>query len=111
MGASLGIDAVDVKIYEAGGLSSDHDLEIFRAWQKAMPGYEWVYAKLDRYEGLTLFDTSHGMTIGLHFAHALCGYGGTGPHTTVQILVGAGFGHQERLEAQVFSEQQLTLTK
>ncbi len=111
MGASQDVDESDIKIYEAGGLSSDHDVEIFRAWKKSMPGYVWSYAKIDRYKGLTLFDSSHGMTIGLHFAHALCGYGGTGPHSTVQILIEAGFGHREHLEAQVYEQEHITITK
>lgn len=96
--------------HESGGLSSQHDIEIFRAWKKALPGYTWVRAEVDRYNGLTLFDTSSNSVCSLRFPNAICGYGGEGPHATVTILQEAGFGDFDTLSSIVFSDMKASFT-
>jgi len=79
--------------HEAGGLTSQHDVEIFRAWKKALPSYTWNRARVDQYEGLTLsYDQDDDMTVELHFTNANCGYKGTSCLATQTILIEAGFG-------------------
>ena len=95
-------------IHEAGGLSSAHDVEIFRAWKRALPAYDWSYAEVDHDRGLTLFSNNYGEATRLHFAHAICGFDGTGPKATVEILVEAGFGPLEHVEVAVFNQQEAT---
>lgn len=97
--------------HESGGLSADHDVEIFRAWKRAFPAYAWEKAEVDRHGGLTLFDHSYGMVTSLHFQHASCGFEGTGAHATVTILQEAGFGDVETLSRTIFTEEKAKLTK
>lgn len=97
--------------HESGGLTSQHDIEIFRAWKKTFPGYTWPRAEVDNYAGLTLFDDSAGVEISLHFPHALCGYGGVGPHATITILQEAGYGDFETLSPKIFNNTKVTLTR
>ena len=98
--------------YEAGDLTSDHGVEIFRAWKKSLPGYDWTRAVVDRYDGLTLF-TDDEFSASLHFVNALCGYGGSGPHATAEILHEAGFGELGELLGTVSSgaNTKLSFTK
>ena len=98
-------------VHEAGGLSSPHDYELYLAWKKSFPGYVWTIAEVDRDNGLTLYCEQAGYTIGLHFANANCGYSGTGPRVTVDILVDARFGGREDLERTVFTQMKLSLSK
>ena len=86
--------------YEANGLTSDHDVEIFRAWKRALPGYVWTRAVVERHGGLTLY-TDDEQAVSLHFAHALCGYTGSGPHATAIILDEAGFGQMWEIRSRV----------
>lgn len=79
-------------------LSSDMDLALFRAWQTSAPGFIWKRAVVDRYDGLTLYGEGE---YALRFAHALCGYGGTGPVTSAYILHEAGFGSLRDIERRV----------
>ncbi len=79
--------------HEAGGLSSEHDIELFRAWKKAMSGYTWNRAVVDQYKGLTLYyDQDEDTTVELHFTNTSCGYKGTSCLATRTILAEAGFG-------------------
>jgi hypothetical protein len=96
--------------HESGGLSSAHDIEIFRAWKKALPGYTWSRAEVDRNDGLTLFDDSFGTVCSLHFPNANCGYGGEGPHATVTILQEAAFGDFDTLSPIVFNNMKTSFT-
>ena len=99
------------QIHEAGGVCSALDINIFRAWQRTLPGHKWTRAEVDRYDGLTLYDDSGAYCVGLHFAHSLCGYGGEGPHATVTILHEAGFGSRKMLEDLVFNRQSAQLRR
>lgn len=102
----------DVFMHEAGGLVADMDIEIFRVWKKTVPGYDWLHAEVDHYEGLTLYcEGTSGIKSGLHFSHALCGYGGTGPQATVSILLESGFGSRQDLEAEVFNYRKIYFDK
>lgn len=98
-------------IYEAGGVCSALDIEIFHAWRRILPGHDWKRAEVDRYDGLTLYDEKGSHTIGLHFAHSLCGYSGEGPRATVTILHEAGFGSMKDLEAAVFNRNAASFSR
>lgn len=97
--------------HESGGLSSAHDVEIFRAWKKTLPGYAWSRAEVDRTDGLTLFDYEYGLTTSLHLPQAICGFNGEGPQATVTILQEAGFGDFEELSPIVFNNTKASFTK
>ena len=96
-------------VYEANGLTSDHDVEIFRAWKRTLPGYVWTRAVVNRFDGLTLY-TGDDQAIALHFAHALCGYEGSGPHATAVILDEAGFGEMWEIRSRVNNSSMPTQT-
>ena len=95
--------------HESGGLCSEHDIEIFRAWKKALPGYVWNKAVVTYEHGLTLIDEDQDAQ--LHLPNALCGYGGTGPNATVTILYEAGFGDKGTLENLVFNQNPVILSR
>lgn len=99
--------------HESGGLSSLHDVEIFRAWNKSFPEYVWTRAEVDSRYGLTLFvDLRRDEQLSLHFPHAICGFlGGIGPGATVTILQEAGFGDTDTLEALIYRNAAASLTK
>lgn len=103
-------ESLFVACHESGGLSSAHDIDIFRAWKKSS-GLSWNRAEVERYGGLTLFDDHDGYTDSLHFPHALSGYRGEGPLATVTILTEAGFGSSEELSAEVFCKTRVKLNK
>lgn len=101
----------DLVCYELPSVCSQLDVEMFRAWNKTLY-YNWDQAVVDRNKGLTLFSENlSGFATALHFSNALCGYCGEGPGATVTILVEAGFGPREHLEAVIFSEMQAEFTK
>lgn len=112
------LNAPSVESYESannhksGGLAPDHDLEIFRAWQKALPHYDWTKATLDSKRGLTLIAPGlYGDETRLHLAHATCGYRGSGPHASVWILSEAGFGSHEEIYDAVVSNSYLEVSR
>lgn len=97
--------------HKSGGLTSQHDIEIFRAWKRTFPSYAWSRAEVNR-DGLTLIDVSPA--IGretLHFPNAICGFNGTGPQATVTILHEAGFGDVETLSREVFANKEAVFTR
>lgn len=96
-------------IHEAGGTSSAHDIELFRLWTKMHPEQDWKRAKVDRFDGLTLYEDKGSYTMGLHFANSVCGFIGTGPRATVTILHEAGFAGVEDLEAAVYEHGETTM--
>lgn len=82
-----------VERYEAGGLTSNHDFQIFLAWRTALPGYTWNRASVSRNDGLVLYyDQDEHTTIELHFANAICGLRCQGAYATRDILLEARFG-------------------
>ena len=97
--------------HKSGGVCSAHDIEIFRAWKKAVPGYDWNRAAVDRHEGLTLFDDRDTYTVSLHFPNANCGYGGEGPHATITILEEAGFTPIDEIRTAVFTKMSAEFTR
>ena len=59
-------------------------------------------AFVDRYEGLLLLQgPAAPSTPGLHLQTPLCGYEGTGPRATAEILALLGFGEIDDLYAQL----------
>lgn len=65
-------------------------------------------AEVDRFDGLILywmdeaaFEMSAASLRGWHFVTPICGYGGTGPHATAEILEMFGFGRKEELIEQI----------
>lgn len=70
-------------------------------------GFDWSKAVVDRYDGLTLFAAEEPVAI--HFRTALCGYKGSGPAATIEILEAAGFGSPEELGHQINSSVHVTL--
>ncbi|HMS93319.1 MAG TPA: hypothetical protein PKD28_02910 [Candidatus Saccharibacteria bacterium] len=99
--------AATATIHEANDRYSAHSVELYHQWMQEHPNHTWTRAEVDRFSGLTLLSDEGG----LHFAHALCGYSGQGPHATVEILVEAGFGPREHLEAAVFNQMTAGFTK
>lgn len=97
--------------HKSGGLTSQHDIELFRAWKKTFPHYKWLRAEVDR-DGLTLIDTTSSTGVeSLHFPNAICGFNGTGPQATVTILQEADFGDPETLSREVFGNQKVVFTR
>ena len=88
--------------HEAGGLTSEHDIEIFRAWKLTFPRYTWNRASVDRFDGLRLFQAHIGACSILHFSNANCGDRSEGSRATVTILQEVGFGSREELEAKLW---------
>lgn len=56
-------------------------------------------AHVDRFDGLVLLGDEPGLA--WHFTTTLCGYGGTGPRATAEILEIFGFGEQKDLFRQL----------
>lgn len=78
---------------EVGDRSTDEALE--KAEQLMIRGVTFNRADVDRFGGLFLY----GPDGTWHFRTPLCGYGGTGPHATADILAIFGFGdHKEILQ-------------
>ena len=101
-------------IHEMNDRYSDESVELYREWAAAHPNIRWTEASVDRYDGLMLSgvdSTNPADQVGLHFACALCGYGGSGPIATVDILEVAGFGPRERLEAIVFKQTDVLISR
>ena len=101
-------------IHEMGDRDSYESVELYHEWAAAHPNIHWTEASVDRYDGLMLSgvdSTNPADQVGLHFACALCGYGGSGPIATVDILEVAGFGPRERLEAIVFKQTEVLISR
>ena len=93
---------------------SDESVELYREWAAAHPNIHWTEASVDRYDGLMLSGVDSAEPtdqVGLHFARPLCGYSGGGPIATVDILEAAGFGPREHLEAIVFRQTEILISK
>lgn len=65
----------------------------------ALHGHDVTTAHVDRFDGLVLLCDRLGL--GWRFATPLCGYGGTGPHATAEILEIFGFGNRKKLFEQL----------
>ena len=101
-------------IHEMGDRDSYESVDLYHKWVAEHPNTHWTEASIDRYDGLMLSgvdSTNPTDQIGLHFACALCGYGGRGPTSTVDILEAAGFGPRERLEAIVFKQTEVLISR
>ena len=101
-------------IHEMNDRYSDESVELYREWAAAHPNIHWTEASVDRYDGLMLSGVDSAEPtdqVGLHFARPLCGYSGGGPIATVDILEAAGFGPREHLEAIVFRQTKILISK
>lgn len=96
------------RIYVSDGRSTWEDVANFKAIQGGDSHLEWKRAEVERFGGLTLFAEEQGQEYEFHFPNALCGYSGTGPLGTVEILREAGF---EIDEADVFDNQDVVFIK
>jgi len=83
----------DVDIIEAGDRDSFEAVAIFRERYASM---QWFRARVDRFDGLTLRGVAANgkSAIAVHFASCICGYIGSGPIATKEILVAAGFNDE-----------------
>lgn len=76
--------------------SSSDDKRVFK--EEWLPGnFRWTSAVISGREGLTLIYQSGNKYHGVKFRHATCGFEGTGPQTTADILELAGFGDKDEL--------------
>ena len=101
-------------VHEAHDRYSDDSITKYHEWMQAHPDHNWTEATVDRFRGLTLLTNdpaNPANQIGLHFAHALCGYVGQGPSTTVKILEVAGFGSRERFDPLISSKMAVVIEK
>ena len=101
-------------IHEMNDRYSDESVELYREWAAAHPNIHWTEASVDRYDGLMLSGVDSAEPtdqVGLHFARPLCGYSGGGPIATVDILEAAGFGPREHLEAIVFKQTEVLISR
>ena len=101
-------------IHEMGDRDSYESVELYHEWAAAHPNIHWTEASVDRYDGLMLSGVDSAEPtdqVGLHFARPLCGYSGGGPIATVDILEAAGFGPREHLEAIVFRQTEILISK
>lgn len=93
----------DIQHYRINGQTPDEQLRSFRLLQQSHPDLVWQRAEATRHDGLTLFtEMGCGKKIALRCPAALCGYDGNGPSAAVSILVEAGFGHREHIEADIY---------
>lgn len=92
-----------VEYYLIDGQTPDEQLHAFRQVQRDYPDLVWQQAEATRHDGLTLFaERASGKKIALRCPKALCGYDGNGPAVAVKILVEAGFGYREHVEAHIY---------
>ena len=75
-----------IQAYEADDKDSMEALVI--AKKLHAKGIVVSHVGVDRFEGLVLVGTQEAW----RFKHAICGFGGTGPQTTAEILELFGFG-------------------
>lgn len=87
------------KIVPGADSSTDQALADARALKKS--GHNFVAAQVHRFDGLVLLEGFDTSATGHHFRTPLCGYEGTGPRTTVEILEMFGFGNEITLYNQV----------
>ena len=75
-------------------------------------GFEFTTALVHRFDGLVLLEVSEESNPnGHHFRTPLCGYEGTGPRATVEILEMFGFGNEITLYDEVLKKPSCKFTR
>ena len=96
----------DPKVYHDKGYgATQHSIEYFKKLKRKLGRIIEIRISTDRDFTMEIFcDAGWVLLSGCN-----CGYGGTGPHGTIEILRLLGFQKAERFEDQVFSERNVVV--
>ena len=96
----------DPKVFHDGGAGvTNHSTEYFKKLKGKLGAIVEIRVSTDRDFTMEIFaDAGWVLLSGCN-----CGYGGTGPHGTIEILRLLGFQHPERYENQVFNKDNVII--